>query len=76
MGGLASAALGAPMSKWLQAGAWIAATRRHVAGAGEVRVAWAKRYATVFEVARMYDADAMEPVPAWSITAWFGISTN
>ncbi|MDQ3334123.1 MAG: hypothetical protein M4D80_03100 [Myxococcota bacterium] len=76
MGPIASAAIGAPMSKWLQAGAWFAATRRHVAGAGEVRVAWARHYSTVIEVARMYDADAMLPTPAWSVTAWFGITAN
>ena len=25
---------------------------------------------------RMYDTDAMLPTPAWSATAWFGITTN
>lgn len=76
LGTLASAAIGAPMGRWLQAGAWIAATRRHVAGASEVRVSWARRYATVIELARMYDTEAMQPTPAWSATAWFGITTK
>jgi hypothetical protein len=76
LGTLASVALGAPMGRWLQAGAWFAATRQHAAGAGEVRVAWARRYSTVIEVARMYDTEAMLPTPAWSATAWFGITTD
>jgi hypothetical protein len=75
LGTIASAAVGAPMGRWLQAGAWIAATRRYAAGAGELRVAWARRYSTVIEIARMYDTDAMLPTPAWSATAWFGITT-
>lgn len=76
LGTLASAGVGAPMGRWVQAGAWVAATRRHVAGAGELRVAWARRYASALEVARMYDTDAMMPTPAWSATAWFGITTD
>ncbi len=76
LGPLAQVSAGAPLWKWLQAGAWIAAGRRATAGAAEVRVAWARRYATMIEVARMYDTDAAMPTPAWSATAWFGITTN
>lgn len=71
---IASIAVGAPAGKRVQLGAWFAATRAYAAGAGEVRVAWAKRYSTVVEVARMYDTDAMEPVAAWSAVAWFAIA--
>lgn len=76
LGTLAAASLGVPMGKRLAAGAWVAATRQHVAGASELRIAWARRYATVIEIARMYDTDTMLPTPVWSATAWFGITTN
>jgi len=76
LGTLASAAIGAPMGRWLQASAWFAATQQVAAGAGELRVAWARRYSTVIEVARMYDTEVMMPTPAWSATAWFGITTD
>jgi hypothetical protein len=74
---LATIAVGAPAGKQVQVGAWFAATRAYAAGAGEVRVAWAKqRYAAALEVARMYETDAMEPVPAWSAVAWFSIAAR
>ena len=76
LGWLASGSLGAPMGRWLQASAWIAASRDAVAGAGELRIAWARRYATVIEIARMFDTEQMAPRAAWSTTAWFGITTD
>ena len=75
-GWLASASLGAPMGRWVQTSAWIAASRDAVAGAGELRITWARRYSTVIEIARMFDTEEMSPAPAWSATAWFGIATD
>nr|MDQ3370274.1 hypothetical protein [Myxococcota bacterium] len=60
----------------VQAGGWVAASRRLTAGAAEVRVAWARRLASALEVARMYDSDAMDPAPRWSATAWFSIASD
>lgn len=71
LGELLSVAAGAPANRWLQAGAWIAATEHAAAGAAELRVAWTRRFASAIELARMYDTDAMQPAPAWSATAWF-----
>ena len=76
LGWLASASLGAPMGRRVQASAWIAASERATAGAGELRIAWARGYASGFEIARMYDSESMMPVPTWSATAWFGITTD
>jgi hypothetical protein len=80
LGGLATASAGAPMGRWIQAGAWIAASRHDAAGAGELRVAWAKRLASALEVARMYASEpgeqAMTAAPAWSVTAWFAATTE
>jgi hypothetical protein len=76
LGTLVAASVGAPMGRRLQASAWVAATKRATAGAGELRYAWTRRYASVIEIARMYDTDAMEPTPTWSATAWFGITTD
>ncbi len=67
---------GAPMGRWLQAGAWAAASREAAAGAGELRVAWAKRLSSALQIARMYDTDAMTPSAQWSVTAWFGATSN
>lgn len=67
---------GAPMGRWVQAGAWAAASRDAAAGAGELRVAWAKRMSSALQVARMYDTDAMMPAAQWSVTAWFGATSN
>jgi hypothetical protein len=76
LGVIGTASIGAPMGKWLQASAWLASTSGAAAGAGELRVAWARRTSTVIEIARMYDTSAMLPTPAWSATAWFGITTD
>lgn len=73
---IGTASAGAPMGRWFQAGAWVAASREAAAGAGELRVAWAKRLSSALQVARMYDTDAMAPAPAWSVTAWFGATSN
>ncbi len=75
-GVLGTITAGAPMGRWLQAGAWAAATPHHVAGAGELRVAWARRLSSALQVARMYDTDAMEPAAQWSVTAWFGATSD
>jgi len=76
-GALASVTAGAPMGRWVQAGGWLAATPRAAAGAAELRVAWAKRMYSAFQLARMYATDdVMDPAPTWSATAWFGIATE
>lgn len=75
-GVLGTLSVGAPMGRWLQAGAWAAASPEHAAGAGELRVVWARRLASALQVARMYDTDAMQPAAAWSVTAWFGATSN
>jgi hypothetical protein len=76
LGMLATASAGAPMGRWVQAGAWFAASSVAAAGAAELRVAWTRRLASALDLARMYDADAMAPAPVWSVTAWFGISAE
>jgi hypothetical protein len=75
LGGLVVASGGAPMGRWLQAAAWLAASRRDAAGAAELRVAWAARLYSALQVARIYQLDAM-PTPAWSVVAWFGASSS
>ena len=75
-GVIGAVSAGAPMGRWLQAGAWAAASRDAAAGAGELRVAWAKRLSSALQVARMYDTDAMTPSAQWSVTAWFGATSN
>jgi len=76
LGTLGTLSAGAPMGRWLQAAGWIAASPRAIAGAAEVRVAWARRLASALELARMYDTDAMDPTPAWSLTAWFAVASH
>jgi hypothetical protein len=76
LGWLASASLGLPMWRRVQASAWIAASEDATAGAGALRVAWSRGYASVIELARMYSTDATMPTSAWSATAWFGITTD
>jgi hypothetical protein len=78
LGGLATVMAGAPMGRWVQAGMWLAASRDHAAGAGELRVAWARRLASALELARMqmYDVQAMQPRPLWSATAWFSVASD
>jgi hypothetical protein len=75
MGGLVVASGGAPMGRWLQAAAWLAASRHEAAGAAELRVAWAARLYSALQVARIYQLDAM-PAPVWSVVAWFGASSS
>lgn len=75
-GVLGAVSAGAPMGRWLQAGAWAAATAEHVAGAGELRVVWARRLSSALQIARMYDTDAMQPAARWSVTAWFGATSD
>lgn len=76
LGGLAFASAGAPMGRWVQAGAWAAVGSEDAAGAGELRVAWARRLFSALQVARMYRVDAMEPFALWSVTAWFGATSQ
>ncbi len=75
-GVLATISAGAPMGRWLQAAAWAAATAEHAAGVGELRIAWARRLSSALQVARMYDTDAMQPAAQWSVTAWFGATSD
>jgi hypothetical protein len=76
LGGLVALGGGAPMGRWVQAGMWAAASRSDAAGAAELRVAWAKRLFSALQVARFYRFDAMDPSPLWSVTAWFGASSE
>ncbi|HEX5061083.1 MAG TPA: hypothetical protein VFV99_17075 [Kofleriaceae bacterium] len=76
LGGLVFASGGAPMGRYVQAGMWAAAGRDDAAGAGELRVAWAKRMFSALQVARMYRLDPMEPISLWSVTAWFGATSQ
>jgi hypothetical protein len=83
LGVLGIANAGAPMGKWLQAALWAAAAPDAGAGAAELRVAWAKRLYSALDVARVYrfaasdaPADAMDPSAVWSVTAWFGATTD
>lgn len=83
LGSLGTISAGAPMGQRLQAGAWLAASPRVMAGAAEVRAAWATHFYTSLQMARMYiendSMTAMERsslVPAWSATVWFGASTR
>jgi hypothetical protein len=81
LGGLGTASAGAPMGRWIQAGGWIAASPRALAGAAELRVAWARRMFSALQLARMYGSspstnDEMAPPgDAWSATVWFGAAT-
>jgi hypothetical protein len=77
LGALATVAAGAPMGRYVQAGGWVAASPDLAAGAAELRIAWARRLFSAFELARMVQTDdAMAPLPAWSLTAWFGAATE
>ena len=64
------------MGRWVQAGLWAAASRSDAAGAAELRVAWAQRFSSALQLARFYRFDAMDPAPLWSVTAWFGASSD
>ena len=72
-GPIAGVTVGAPAGKWFQVAGWIAASDRDRAGATELRITWAKRLTSVFELARMHDVEAMQPAPVWSAMAWFAI---
>lgn len=77
LGALGTFAVAVPMAAWMQAGGWVAASRASTAGAAEIRVAWARRLSSALQVARMYDTEApMQPAASWSVTAWFGASTE
>jgi hypothetical protein len=76
LGMLATASAGAPMSKRWQAALWAAASPNDAAGAGELRVAWAKQLFSAVQAARIYQFDAAMPTAVWSLTAWFGASTD
>jgi hypothetical protein len=76
LGGLVVASAGAPMGRAVQAAGWFAAAPDVFAGAGELRIAWAKRLFSALAVARMYRADAMATSPAFSAVAWFGASSD
>ncbi len=91
LGGLAALSAAAPLGRMLQAAAWAAASRRDAAGAAELRVAWAPSLFSALQVARFYRFDdAMTagatgatgesltgaPQAVWSLTAWFGATTE
>ncbi len=81
LGGLVFASGGAPMGTWVQAGMWAAVGRDDAAAAAELRVAWAKRLFSALQTARIYRFDhasngAMDPIAVWSVTAWFGATSQ
>jgi hypothetical protein len=77
LGMLATATAGVPMSRRFQAAAWAAASTNEGAGAGELRITWAKRLFSGLQAARIYQfTDPMAPTAVWSLTAWFGASTE
>jgi len=76
LGMLATASAGAPMSKRWQAAMWAAASPNDAAGAAELRVAWAKQLFSAVQAARIYQFDTAMPTAVWSLTAWFGASTD
>jgi len=63
---------GAPMGTRVQAAAWAAIGRDDAAGASEIRVAWANRLFSALQAARIYKSD----LPVWTVTAWFGATTE
>ena len=77
LGTLGTISAGVPMSKRWQAAMWAAASTSDAAGAGELRVAWAKQLFSALQVARIYNfTDPTMPTAVWSVTAWFGASSN
>ena len=77
LGMLATASAGAPMSKRWQAAMWAAASAHDGAGAAELRIAWAKQLFSAVQAARIYQfTDPMAPTAVWSLTAWFGATTD
>lgn len=80
-GGIAVASAGAPMGQRVQAAVWAGVGRDEAAGAGELRVAWARSMFSALHVARLYRFDAastgtMTAEPIWSVTAWFGATSR
>jgi hypothetical protein len=63
------------MSKHVQAAVWAAANRHDAAGASELRVLWSSKMFSALQAARLYRFE-MDPVAVWSVTAWFGISSE
>ena len=76
LGMLAIASAGAPMSKRWQAAMWAAASTNDAAGAAELRVAWAKRLFSAVQAARIYQFADPSPTAVWSLTAWFGATSD
>jgi hypothetical protein len=76
LGTLATAGGGVPIGTWAQAGMWLAASRADAAGVAELRVAWAHRLFSALQAARIYQLDRMDPVAVWSVTAWFGATSD
>ncbi|HTL32221.1 MAG TPA: hypothetical protein VL326_03800 [Kofleriaceae bacterium] len=72
LGPLFVAGAGAPMGTRVQAAAWAAIGRDDAAGASEIRVAWANRLFSALQAARIYKSD----LPVWTVTAWFGATTE
>ncbi|HEY6036744.1 MAG TPA: hypothetical protein VIV58_20845, partial [Kofleriaceae bacterium] len=76
LGTLATINAGTAMAKRLQAAVWAAASPHDAAGAGELRVVWAKRLFSALQAARIYQfTDPMQPAAVWSVTAWFGAAS-
>ncbi|MBA3541950.1 MAG: hypothetical protein H0T79_20205, partial [Deltaproteobacteria bacterium] len=74
---LATFGIGAPMGRWFQAGAWLAASRDEGAGTAELRIVWTPRLYSVLEAARTYRFEPMtEPHAVWSAVAWFGATSH
>ncbi|MBV8759262.1 MAG: hypothetical protein JO257_18390 [Deltaproteobacteria bacterium] len=76
LGGLAAIGGAVPMGRAVQAAAWAAVSRRDAAGAAELRVAWARQLFSAVQAARFYRLDDAMPAPVWSLTAWFGATTD
>lgn len=72
-GAIGGISAGAPAGKWFQVAGWFAASKRDAAGAAELRISWAKRLTSALEVGRIYDVEAMDVTPRWTVTAWFAI---
>ena len=78
LGGLVVVGGGAPMGRRVQAAAWAAIGRGDAAGASEIRIAWANRLFSALQAARIYrsrETDG-ESLPVWTVTAWFGATSE
>jgi len=77
LGTLGTINAGTAMAKRIQAAVWAAASPNDAAGAGELRVVWAKRLFSALQAARIYQfTDPMQPAAVWSVTAWFGAASS